>query len=241
MGGVLPELGTAAFIAPPPAPLDSILSARLRRRGGRVCGEASAGRRSRRSRCREEASWGRCSGARGSLPSCAPLFSGSEEVYRSVYAGLKRLLALHIPHLRSRYEFLRAAFSFFFSRPGCRLRAGGVSDRAPAALSGTPRQAFAELWLRAWEASFWLYPPAGPPLGEFPQKKVRGGGRDSAAALAPFHSVLFLTGDIAPEKMGKGCKVVVCGLLSVGKTAILEQLLYGNHTIGKMIFTSFPC
>ncbi|XP_034517959.1 NF-kappa-B inhibitor-interacting Ras-like protein 1 isoform X2 [Ailuropoda melanoleuca] len=32
--------------------------------------------------------------------------------------------------------------------------------------------------------------------------------------------------------MGKGCKVVVCGLLSVGKTAILEQLLYGNHTIG---------
>ncbi|XP_076865876.1 NF-kappa-B inhibitor-interacting Ras-like protein 1 [Brachyhypopomus gauderio] len=32
--------------------------------------------------------------------------------------------------------------------------------------------------------------------------------------------------------MGKGCKVVVCGLASVGKTAILEQLLYGNHTIG---------
>ncbi|XP_036074530.1 NF-kappa-B inhibitor-interacting Ras-like protein 1 isoform X2 [Rousettus aegyptiacus] len=32
--------------------------------------------------------------------------------------------------------------------------------------------------------------------------------------------------------MGKGCKVVVCGFLSVGKTAILEQLLYGNHTVG---------
>ncbi|EHB18157.1 NF-kappa-B inhibitor-interacting Ras-like protein 1 [Heterocephalus glaber] len=32
--------------------------------------------------------------------------------------------------------------------------------------------------------------------------------------------------------MGKGCKVVVCGLLSVGKTAILEWLLYGKHTIG---------
>ncbi|XP_030062594.1 NF-kappa-B inhibitor-interacting Ras-like protein 1 [Microcaecilia unicolor] len=32
--------------------------------------------------------------------------------------------------------------------------------------------------------------------------------------------------------MGKGCKVVVCGLSSVGKTAILEQLLYGNHTVG---------
>lgn len=32
--------------------------------------------------------------------------------------------------------------------------------------------------------------------------------------------------------MGKGCKVVVCGLASVGKTAILEQLLYGNHSVG---------
>ncbi|KAK6327630.1 hypothetical protein J4Q44_G00032750 [Coregonus suidteri] len=33
-------------------------------------------------------------------------------------------------------------------------------------------------------------------------------------------------------EMGKGCKVVVCGLASVGKTAILEQLLYGNHAVG---------
>ncbi|XP_072104714.1 NF-kappa-B inhibitor-interacting Ras-like protein 2 [Mobula birostris] len=32
--------------------------------------------------------------------------------------------------------------------------------------------------------------------------------------------------------MGKSCKVVVCGLASVGKTAILEQLLYGNHAVG---------
>ncbi|XP_044534464.1 NF-kappa-B inhibitor-interacting Ras-like protein 1 isoform X2 [Gracilinanus agilis] len=32
--------------------------------------------------------------------------------------------------------------------------------------------------------------------------------------------------------MGKGFKVVVCGAVSVGKTAILEQLLYGNHVIG---------
>ncbi|KAG1961105.1 NF-kappa-B inhibitor-interacting Ras-like protein [Pimephales promelas] len=32
--------------------------------------------------------------------------------------------------------------------------------------------------------------------------------------------------------MGKGCKVVVCGMASVGKTAILEQLLYGSHTAG---------
>ncbi|CAG00253.1 unnamed protein product, partial [Tetraodon nigroviridis] len=32
--------------------------------------------------------------------------------------------------------------------------------------------------------------------------------------------------------MGKGCKVVVCGQAAVGKTAILEQLLYGNHVVG---------
>ncbi|XP_060757972.1 NF-kappa-B inhibitor-interacting Ras-like protein 2 [Neoarius graeffei] len=32
--------------------------------------------------------------------------------------------------------------------------------------------------------------------------------------------------------MGKSCKVVVCGQASVGKTAILEQLLYGNHVAG---------
>ncbi|XP_069068142.1 NF-kappa-B inhibitor-interacting Ras-like protein 1 [Pleurodeles waltl] len=32
--------------------------------------------------------------------------------------------------------------------------------------------------------------------------------------------------------MGKGYKVVICGLSNVGKTAILEQLLYGNHTVG---------
>ncbi|XP_013931381.1 PREDICTED: NF-kappa-B inhibitor-interacting Ras-like protein 1 [Thamnophis sirtalis] len=32
--------------------------------------------------------------------------------------------------------------------------------------------------------------------------------------------------------MGKGFKVFVCGMCSVGKTAILEQVLYGNHTIG---------
>ncbi|XP_028674003.1 NF-kappa-B inhibitor-interacting Ras-like protein 1 isoform X1 [Erpetoichthys calabaricus] len=32
--------------------------------------------------------------------------------------------------------------------------------------------------------------------------------------------------------MGKGWKVVICGLASVGKTAILEQLLYANHQVG---------
>uniref|UniRef100_A0A669P8B5 NFKB inhibitor interacting Ras like 1 n=3 Tax=Phasianidae TaxID=9005 RepID=A0A669P8B5_PHACC len=32
--------------------------------------------------------------------------------------------------------------------------------------------------------------------------------------------------------MGKGYKVVVCGMASVGKTAILEKLLYGKHTVG---------
>lgn len=35
-------------------------------------------------------------------------------------------------------------------------------------------------------------------------------------------------------KMGKGYKVVVCGMASVGKTAILEQLLYGKHTVGEI-------
>uniref|UniRef100_A0A8D2IRF3 Uncharacterized protein n=1 Tax=Varanus komodoensis TaxID=61221 RepID=A0A8D2IRF3_VARKO len=39
--------------------------------------------------------------------------------------------------------------------------------------------------------------------------------------------------------MGKGYKVVVCGMASVGKTAILEQILYGNHTIGKNLSFSF--
>ncbi|OCT74161.1 NFKB inhibitor interacting Ras-like 1 S homeolog isoform X2 [Xenopus laevis] len=31
--------------------------------------------------------------------------------------------------------------------------------------------------------------------------------------------------------MGKGSKVVVCGFAAVGKTAILEQLLYGNYRL----------
>ncbi|XP_075894890.1 NF-kappa-B inhibitor-interacting Ras-like protein 2 [Nelusetta ayraudi] len=32
--------------------------------------------------------------------------------------------------------------------------------------------------------------------------------------------------------MGKSCKVVVCGQSAVGKTAVLEQLLYSNHVAG---------
>ncbi|XP_044151200.1 NF-kappa-B inhibitor-interacting Ras-like protein 1 [Bufo gargarizans] len=32
--------------------------------------------------------------------------------------------------------------------------------------------------------------------------------------------------------MGKGSRVVVCGVAAVGKTAILEQVLYGNHIVG---------
>lgn len=42
-----------------------------------------------------------------------------------------------------------------------------------------------------------------------------------------------------PGKMGKGYKVVVCGMASVGKTAILEQLLYGKHTVGEIFFYFF--
>ncbi|XP_066440923.1 NF-kappa-B inhibitor-interacting Ras-like protein 1 isoform X2 [Eleutherodactylus coqui] len=33
--------------------------------------------------------------------------------------------------------------------------------------------------------------------------------------------------------MGKGSRVVVCGLGAVGKTAILEQVIYGNHIVGQ--------
>lgn len=32
--------------------------------------------------------------------------------------------------------------------------------------------------------------------------------------------------------MGKLCKVVICGQGATGKTAILEQLIYGNHAVG---------
>nr|XP_054774286.1 NF-kappa-B inhibitor-interacting Ras-like protein 2 [Lytechinus pictus] len=33
--------------------------------------------------------------------------------------------------------------------------------------------------------------------------------------------------------MGKTCKVVVCGSAGVGKTAVLEQVIYGTHRIGQ--------
>lgn len=32
------------------------------------------------------------------------------------------------------------------------------------------------------------------------------------------------------QRMGKTARVVVCGLKGVGKTAVLEQLIYGNVT-----------
>jgi GTPase SAR1 family protein len=32
------------------------------------------------------------------------------------------------------------------------------------------------------------------------------------------------------QRMGKTARVVLCGLKGVGKTAILEQLIYGNVT-----------
>lgn len=41
--------------------------------------------------------------------------------------------------------------------------------------------------------------------------------------------------------MGKGYKVVVCGMASVGKTAILEQILYSNHIAGKSDVCGFVC
>lgn len=35
--------------------------------------------------------------------------------------------------------------------------------------------------------------------------------------------------------MGKTSKVVVCGMKGVGKTAILEQVIYGNITVDSVI------
>ncbi|XP_076187300.1 NF-kappa-B inhibitor-interacting Ras-like protein 1 isoform X1 [Aptenodytes patagonicus] len=55
------------------------------------------------------------------------------------------------------------------------------------------------------------------------RRDKRGGCRQASGS--PADSALS-------GKMGKGYKVVVCGMASVGKTAILEQLLYGKHTVG---------
>jgi NF-kappa-B inhibitor-interacting Ras-like protein len=38
--------------------------------------------------------------------------------------------------------------------------------------------------------------------------------------------------------MGKTCKVVVCGQAAVGKTAILEQLVNGDHLVGSPMFST---
>ena len=32
--------------------------------------------------------------------------------------------------------------------------------------------------------------------------------------------------------MGKSYKIVICGLAGVGKTAVLEQVVYGTHIVG---------
>lgn len=44
---------------------------------------------------------------------------------------------------------------------------------------------------------------------------------------------IFLKQIVSVIIMGKSCKVVVCGQWAVGKTAVLEQLLYANHVAGK--------
>jgi GTPase SAR1 family protein len=42
--------------------------------------------------------------------------------------------------------------------------------------------------------------------------------------------------------MGKTCKVVVCGQAAVGKTAVLEQLVNGDHVVGSVGLTvAFEC
>lgn len=43
--------------------------------------------------------------------------------------------------------------------------------------------------------------------------------------------------------MGKISKILVCGHAGVGKTAIIEQLMYGNHIIGTVsnVLNLFSC
>lgn len=73
-------------------------------------------------------------------------------------------------------------------------------------------------------------------------------GFDALQSLITHFNVLVLIGAVfstawlpclnfafrvsAPSIMGKSCKVVVCGQYAVGKTAVLEQLLYSNHVAG---------
>lgn len=38
--------------------------------------------------------------------------------------------------------------------------------------------------------------------------------------------------------MGKTCKVVICGQAASGKTALLEQLIYGNHIVNSPMFST---
>ncbi|XP_068791520.1 NF-kappa-B inhibitor-interacting Ras-like protein 1 isoform X1 [Struthio camelus] len=58
------------------------------------------------------------------------------------------------------------------------------------------------------------------------------GDRSRATRVPPAPAKDLFADSAILKKMGKGYKVVVCGMASVGKTAILEQLLYGKHTVG---------
>ena len=49
------------------------------------------------------------------------------------------------------------------------------------------------------------------------------------ATLFTFVICVFLK-----SEMGKTSKVVVCGQAAVGKTAILEQLINGDHVVGSV-------
>ncbi|KAG8512921.1 NF-kappa-B inhibitor-interacting Ras-like protein 2 [Galemys pyrenaicus] len=67
--------------------------------------------------------------------------------------------------------------------------------------------------------------------GEEPSSVVGAASPGSAAPPGPRPGAARGPGGRRPS-MGKSCKVVVCGQASVGKTSILEQLLYGNHVVG---------
>lgn len=94
----------------------------------------------------------------------------------------------------------------------------------------------------AWEEAQVLKIPSPVSAGE--GAAPRGHPLLSISPLGVLLRVPVLKQDLSAGsavlgEMGKGYKVVVCGMASVGKTAILEQLLYGKHTVGETFLPSF--
>jgi len=49
-----------------------------------------------------------------------------------------------------------------------------------------------------------------------------------------FSFIIVIVYVVGINVMGKTCKVVICGQAAVGKTAILEQLINGDHVVGSV-------